>query len=283
MRLARLRTIRSSPLSTKYCRMMRSRVAHFGTDRIDRVPGVVANGEREAAIGDESIAPGAHETAVRGARVNDGADMGERIVARQINEDGDGLPVRVGMRRDVIAGNVAGEHRNRKQADIGEVGTEAAPQSRPKPPHERRLELARTQDAADQVPYATLPRRQKADVLRKQIDLDPRRCAALAVPAAARHRPVVGRLRHGREHVPVEVGRKKLLELDVMERRVHRLGVIHRFHQERGHLIDRNRIVHHHHIVCRQFVGHQFFGHHVTSPALGYNRNEFVGGNLAGL
>ena len=61
--------------------------------------------------------------------MKDRTDIRIGIVLRQIKLNGNALPMRVGMRRDEIAGNVACEDRDRIHADFGEYISEAFRQS----------------------------------------------------------------------------------------------------------------------------------------------------------
>ena len=136
--------------------------------------------------------------------------MRGRAIARQIELHGDALPARVGVRRDQVARNIAGEHRDRIHADLGVAG----PNRRSSAGASRRMNASRTggraQRAADDVPHRALLRRQVADVFGKQVDLHPRVGAVgeIVALAAAVHRPVVGRLRHVGEHRRIDVVRE---------------------------------------------------------------------------
>ena len=88
--------------------------------------------------------------------MENGADMRIRAVARQIKLDRDALPAGVGMGRDQVARNIAGEHRYRKHAGLGVVGSEAALERGRQPPQERVTHFAGAQCAAYDVPERTL-------------------------------------------------------------------------------------------------------------------------------
>jgi hypothetical protein len=98
----------------------------------------------------------------------------DRAIAREIELDGDALPASVGMERDQVARNIAGEHRYRKYAGLGVVGSEAALERGREPPHERVTHFAGAQRAAYDVPERTLRRWEVPDVFGEQIDLHPR-------------------------------------------------------------------------------------------------------------
>jgi hypothetical protein len=56
---------------------------------------------------------------------------------------------------------------------------------------------------------------------------------------ATMHRPVVGRLRHQREHLRIDVGRKHPVEFEMEERLVHRTRGADRLHDELGEAVGR--------------------------------------------
>src|SRR5664280_3123147 len=70
----------------------------------------------------------------------------------QIELDRDALPPRIGMRRDQIAGDVAGENRDRIHTDIGEVRAEAFRQPGRQTADEGLLDRLGAERAADHVP-----------------------------------------------------------------------------------------------------------------------------------
>ena len=152
--------------------------------------------------------------------MKDRADVRMALVARQIELDGNALPMRVGMRRDAIAGNVAGKDRDRIEADLGEMFSEPRFEPQCQSLDERRLHGPRAQGMADHAPYPLLVRRQVPNVFGKQIDLDPRRRTVRPVAslAAAGHRPVIGRNGQRMQHRGIHVVGKDPVELEVVER-----------------------------------------------------------------
>ena len=188
------------------------------------MPRVVADREGVAGIARELHLRRLRQRAVRGPGVEDGADMRVGIVGRQVELHGDALPLRVGVRRDAVARNVAGEHRDRIHDDLAEVVAEAPLEAGRESPHERRLHLARGERASDQVPGGALGLRQVAGEFGKQVDLHPCRRAVLANVAlvAPGQRPVVGRVRHVGDHRGVDVVGKHAVKLEMKERRLDR-------------------------------------------------------------
>ena len=154
----------------------------------------------------------------------------DRAVTRQIELHGDALPARVGMRRDQVAGNVAGQHRDRIHAGLGVTGTEPPFERRRQPPDEGIAYRCRAQRAADDVPHRALLRRQVADIFRKHVDLHPRMGAVgeIVALAAAVHRPVVGGIRHVGQHGVVDVVGEDPVEHQVIERRIGSRRRVHR-------------------------------------------------------
>ena len=65
-----------------------------------------------------------------------GADVIDRIVARQVKLDRHALPVRVRMNPDAIAGHVAGENRDRIHADLLVIRAVALLEPGREPAHE---------------------------------------------------------------------------------------------------------------------------------------------------
>ena len=166
-----------------------------------------------------------------------------RAVARQIELHRDALPARVGVRRDQVAGNVAGQDRDRIHAGLGIAGPKRRSSAGASRRTKASLHRARAQGAADDVPHRALLRRQVADVFRKKIDLDPRMGAIGEVMAfaAAVHRPVVRRLRHVGEHQRVDIVGKDAVEYEMGERRVGRGRGIDRAATKSRKPFDRER------------------------------------------
>ena len=176
---------------------MLSRRLDLGADRVGRVPGVVADRERVAGVGRELHLRRLGQRAVGRAVVEDRADMRAEVVARQVELHRHALPLRVGVRGDAIARNVAGQHRDRIHAEFCDS---PAPKRRSSPGASRRMNASCTSAEHSARPtrsqIARFASRQVAGVFGEQVDLDPRRGAVLAdiAPAAAGQRPIVGRL-----------------------------------------------------------------------------------------
>ena len=193
-------------------------------DRVGGVPGVGADREGVAAVGRKT------HLCVLGLRtvgkhfVEDGADIGVGVIGRQIELHRDPLPTRIGVRRDLIAGNVAGEDRDRIHADVREVLAETLLESRRQAADEGLLDRLGTERAADHVPQRAFFRRQIADVFREQVDLHARMRAVgeIVAFAAAVHRPVIGRIGLQRENLRIDIIGEYLVELEVEERLVDR-------------------------------------------------------------
>jgi hypothetical protein len=107
----------------------------------------------------------------------------------------------------------------RIHSDSGEVLTEATFESRCQPANERRLHLAGGERAADRIPDRPLCRCDAADILGKQVELDPGRSAVLAQIAviAAGQRTIIVCDRHCSNHSGIDVVRKHRLKLKVKE------------------------------------------------------------------
>src|ERR1051326_4735375 len=90
-------------------------VARFDlrADGIGGMPGIAADRESVAAVRGEPHLRKTLEAAVGAARVKDRADVRAAFVARQVEVDGEALPMGVGVRGDAVARNVAGQDRDR--------------------------------------------------------------------------------------------------------------------------------------------------------------------------
>src|SRR5581483_919329 len=99
-------------------------------NRFHRMPGVGADGESITGVGDEAHLRMLVEAAVRLALVEDRADVADAVVRRQIELYGDAFPMRIGVRRDAVAGDIAGEDRHGVQPGAVEAVAETPPQAR---------------------------------------------------------------------------------------------------------------------------------------------------------
>ena len=167
MRLPRLRRSRSGPgideISEQYAVSCLDLRAH----RIGRMPGVVADREGIAGIGRELHLRASWAACRPAAAHGRSCRCAWRVVARQVELDRDALPVRVGMRLDAVARNVAGQDRDRIHADLGE----AAPNRRSRPDASARTKASLTCSEQSARPTMSqtraLLRRQMADVFRE--------------------------------------------------------------------------------------------------------------------
>src|SRR4051794_40649463 len=99
---------------------------HLGAQFVHRMPGIIAYRKRVPRIRGKIHSPDSVETAVRQLLLEDGADVADGIVLRQIQLNRDPLPMRVGVFGNLIAWNVSREHRNGIEADVAKLGTKAA-------------------------------------------------------------------------------------------------------------------------------------------------------------
>src|SRR5882672_11447622 len=89
------------------------------------MPGTLADGKRIAAVGRESHLGAALQLTVWQSLVEHGADMGDRLVRRQIELHRDRLPMRVAMDRYLIPRRISGQDRRRILAEPGVTRAEA--------------------------------------------------------------------------------------------------------------------------------------------------------------
>ena len=148
-----------------------------------------------------------------------GADVIDRVVARQVKLNRHALPARVRMNADAIAGHVAGEDRNRIHADLLVTRAVAPFEAGRQPPHEGVAHLGGAERFADHVPKLALFARQMADVFGKEVDFHARAAAIHRARrlGAAGHVPVIARDRHSLHHFRVHVGREDVGKLEVVE------------------------------------------------------------------
>src|SRR6478752_6026262 len=138
--------------------------------------------------------------------MEDRADIGVGIVLRQIELYLDALPTSIRVRCDQVARDVTGQNRDRIHSDLRKIFAEAFRQPGRQTPNEGQLDRFRAERAADNIPQRALFRRQIADVLGEQIDLDARMCAIRKIvtfaaamqllalmPEASDYRPMHGR------------------------------------------------------------------------------------------
>src|SRR5205809_4077210 len=163
------------------------------------MPGIISNCEGVAAIGREWHLRLLRLFAIRENLVKDSANMGCRVVRRKVELDRNTLPEAVGMFEDAISRNVTGQDRYRIHSHLRKIPTETAFQARRESPHENRLQLLGTKDAAYHVPDRAFSRRKVAAVLGEKIELGAGRFSirsAASYFTFAGHRSVVACHRH---------------------------------------------------------------------------------------
>ena len=199
---------------------MLSRVFTSGPTAIGRVPGVGADREGVAGVRREL-----HLLRLR--RSEPSARLSWKIVpicvveavARQIELHGDALPARVGMRRDQVARNVAGQHRDRIHAGLGVARAEAALERRREPPHEGIAAPCAEHSARPTTSHTArfcggrwrMYSGNRSIFTRVWVP-----SVEIVAFAAAVHRPVVARFRHIGEHRGVDVVGKHAVEHEVV-------------------------------------------------------------------
>src|SRR6266404_578747 len=97
------------------------------------MPGALADGKRVAAVGRESHLGAALQLTVWQSLVEHSADMGDRVVRRQIELHRDRLPMRVAMDRYLISRRISGQDRGRILAEPGVARAEASSKRRRQP------------------------------------------------------------------------------------------------------------------------------------------------------
>src|SRR2546421_12252460 len=100
------------------------------------MPGIVAHGEGVACIWGEGHTRCGAKAAVRQALAEDGCDMSDGLVHREVELHGDTLPLGIGVLWNTVAVYVAGEDRDGVKGDISAGGAEATFEGRRKPADE---------------------------------------------------------------------------------------------------------------------------------------------------
>src|SRR5215472_7501923 len=138
------------------------------------MPSVVANRKRVARVRGELHLGAFGQPTSRQFLMEDCANMRGRAIAWQVELDGDAFPMRVGVWCDEVAGNVAGENRDRIEADFGVVGAEAPGQRRREPAYKSVLHRLGAQCATNDVPHRAFLQWQMADIFREEVNFHTR-------------------------------------------------------------------------------------------------------------